>query len=480
MDNLYGSRSEYTIKEPESRTLVRDLIREADSIAIKEFAPPGVIVNDNYEIIQFRGNTSKYLINPHGAPSLNIVKMMNSLNGIKIQSAQRETAETGMKKIVRGLRRESRGELKAFDAEVTPLKARRENEQYFLVVFNEKESDQPSASSYTEPQSSDLNQLQDELNETKAYLQNYMEESESYNEELISSHEELQSVNEELEPTKEELQASNEELSTMNEELQSRVMELDQLYNDLNNLVNSIDIPIVIIDSNLKIRRVTPKVGELLNIRAIDVGRSIEEINLNIEIPEFKEILLDTIEGLSTHKMELQDRKGRWYSFSVKPYRTANRRVDGAVLVFIDIDDIKKGRIDTQRLETISGKSEDVVIILDAEDRILGWNKSADTMYNISADEIIGKNMAEVFPREESSKLWDLYESAKYGESFRLVEINGLDKKGEQRDLLVSIYPIEAESGLINEIVIIERSVTKLRELEKEVARLEKENGDNK
>ena len=178
--------------------------------------------------------------------------------------------------------------------------------------------------------------------------------------------------------------------------------------------------------------------------------------------------------------MELQDRKGRWYSFSVKPYRTANRRVDGAVLVFIDIDDIKKGRIDTQRLETISGKSEDVVIILDAEDRILGWNKSADTMYNISADEIIGKNMAEVFPREESSKLWDLYESAKYGESFRLVEINGLDKKGEQRDLLVSIYPIEAESGLINEIVIIERSVTKLRELEKEVARLEKENGDNK
>ena len=149
-----------------------------------------------------------------------------------------------------------------------------------------------------------IDNLQKELAETKEYLQTVIEEQENANEEvktaneeILSSNEELQSTNEELETAKEELQSSNEELVTTNEELQKRNTEVSLLNNDLINLLGSINMPVVMMGTDLVIRRITPQAEKVLNIIPSDVGRPISKIKLNVDIPDFEKILLDVIES---------------------------------------------------------------------------------------------------------------------------------------------------------------------------------------
>ncbi|MHC5830865.1 MAG: PAS domain-containing protein, partial [Nostoc sp.] len=110
--------------------------------------------------------------------------------------------------------------------------------------------------------------------------------------EILSSNEELQSTNEELETAKEEIQATNEELNTTNEELRSRNLELHQLNNDLTNLLASINIPILILTLDLRIRRFTPMGQRLFNLIPADAGRPLSDIRTNLDIPDLESLIL--------------------------------------------------------------------------------------------------------------------------------------------------------------------------------------------
>jgi signal transduction histidine kinase len=188
-------------------------------------------------------------------------------------------------------------------------------------------------------------QLSQDLAATREYLQSIIEEQEaaneelrSANEEIQSSNEELQSTNEELETAKEELQSTNEELNTVNEELQNRNSQLAQAHNDLLNLLGNVNIPIVMLGNDLRIRRFTPISEKVLNLIPADVGRPISDIKFNIDIPNLREVLLEVIDNLSAQAMEVRDWNGRRYSLRVRPYRTEDNKIDGVVMVLVDLD----------------------------------------------------------------------------------------------------------------------------------------------
>jgi two-component system CheB/CheR fusion protein len=186
--------------------------------------------------------------------------------------------------------------------------------------------------------------LKRELDATREYLQSIIEEQEAMNEELRSaneeiqsSNEELQSTNEELETAKEESQSSNEELTTLNEELENRNQELALANNDLINLLSSVDIPIVMLDSEMRIRRFNPGAQRVLNVMAADIGRSIRDLKLSLRLENIDEIVAAVIEDLKVREVEVQDRQGQWYSLRVRPYRTMENKIDGAVVLLVDI-----------------------------------------------------------------------------------------------------------------------------------------------
>src|SRR5262249_48936361 len=152
------------------------------------------------------------------------------------------------------------------------------------------------------------------------------------------------STNEELETAKEELQSTNEELTTLNEELSNRNLEIMQINSDLNNLLSSIHLPIVMVDNNLTIRRATPTAREAFNITDTDVGRGMSELKPNIDIPDIEKLFHEVIDTLSVRESQVHDKQRRLYSLRIRPYRTADNKIDGAVLTLVDINNEERNR----------------------------------------------------------------------------------------------------------------------------------------
>jgi two-component system CheB/CheR fusion protein len=224
-------------------------------------------------------------------------------------------------------------------------------EYWYLVLFQETASlnAEAGAKGKGRPPEKELTRVRAELDSTRESLQAIIEEREATNEklkganeEIQSANEELQSTNEELETAKEELQSANEELTTVNEELGTRNSELAQLNNDLNNLLGSINIPIIIVDNSLVVRRVTPLARNLFNLLPSDVGRQIGDIKPKLDIPDLEQMLRGVIDSLNNEEREVTDRKGHTFSLRVRPYRTTDNKIDGAVITLVDIEEIKR------------------------------------------------------------------------------------------------------------------------------------------
>jgi two-component system, chemotaxis family, CheB/CheR fusion protein len=339
-----------------------DLQREADRIVLDRFAPVGVVINNDLEIVHFRGQTSLYLEPAPGRASHNLLKMAK--DGLKLELRtlihQSKQGKTAVKKD--GLQMRVGTQIERVSLEVIPLNAHGDRERYFLVLFVASAVTSSIAGDPTlrddttterDRQTSDereISRLQQELANTKEYLRSIIEEQESTNqdlkaanEEILSSNEEFQSSNEELETAKEEIQASNEELNTINDELQRRNLELTQVSSDLQNLISSTNIPILMLGSDLRIRRFTPFAQRILHLIPTDIGRPLGDINHTLDLPNLESQILTVIKTLTSHQQEVQDREGHWYDLQIRPYRTIDNKIDGAMVMLVDIDALKRG-----------------------------------------------------------------------------------------------------------------------------------------
>ena len=333
-----------------------DIQREADHLVLNQYAPAGVIIDDNLDIIQFRGDTSPYLVPAPGRASFHLLKM--SRDGLlgDLQSAIREVKKTKSITRKKNVQIKNSDGVRRVNIEIIPIKPPQSGAMYYLVLFENptqtKRTSVEAAASKRSREGGPLKlhnetqqQLKQELIATREYLQAIIEEQEATNEELrsaneeaLSSNEELQSTNEELETAKEELQSANEELTTVNEEIQSRNIELSQLNNDLTNLLSTVNLPILMLGSDLRIRRFTPMAEKLMNLIPTDIGRPIKDINSNLLVTDLEEMLIDVIDNITTKEREVHDKDGRRYIMRVRPYKTPENRIEGAVMILLDID----------------------------------------------------------------------------------------------------------------------------------------------
>jgi two-component system CheB/CheR fusion protein len=255
------------------------------------------------------------------------------------------------------------GKVREINLQVVPFRVPSTDKRWLLVIFDEttkgtKPGKTPQLLGKTASQR-EIAELRRELGVSKESLQAIIEEQDATNEELKaaneeieSSNEELQSTNEELETAKEELQSTNEELTTLNEELSNRNLEMMQMNSDLNNLLSSIQLPIVMVDNNLLVRRATPAARSAFNVLQSDVGRPITDFKPNIDVPDLEKLLRNVVETLAMRERRVTDKEGRWYSLRVRPYRTSENKIDGAVITLLDID----GKEETDGSRTVRHK----------------------------------------------------------------------------------------------------------------------------
>ena len=433
--------------------------READRITVNQFAPPGVLVNADLQVLQFRGSTGAFLEPPVGKASFNVLKMAREGLMLPLRAAIND-AKKGNKTTRRdNVRVKQNGETRAVNLEIIPLKNL--PEPCFLILFEEASTanggrqpngtrflsgtalaagnspdnvdpESPVASaiplkasapprSPERQESSRITELETELVETRDYLQTLQEQHEASSEELQaaseevqSANEELQSINEELETSKEELESANEELTTVNDEMSHRNSELNILNNDLVNFQNSTRQVVLLLGRDLTIRRFSPQAEKQFDLLATDVGRPISHIRHNLVHADDVKTPLD-LEGLCTEvittvseqEREVLDKTGRWHSLRVRPYTTLDHKIDGAVLLLLEIDELKQSEqaVAAARdyAENIVETVRDPLLVLDKDLRVESANRSFYRAFRVEPAETIG-----TFIYDLGNHQWDI------------------------------------------------------------------------
>ena len=331
-----------------------DVQREADRVLLNLYAPVGVVVDETMTVLQFRGRTAAYLEPPPGMATLDLMRMLREGLLAEVRSATSQAKAENTVVVRDGLRVAEGDTIRTVRVEVVPFKVPPSGVRFFLVLFHDSSPagrtaalSQPATPAT--PADEQVGRLQQELGALREYLQSVIEEQESTNEELksaneeiLSANEELQSTNEELQTAKEESQSANEELATVNEELRSRNAELARVNADLLNLLGGVNIPIVMVGRDLRVRRFTPLAEKLFNLIPSDIGRPMSDIKPNLEETDLPSLAAGVIDTLSPHEGIVRGKDNRCYSLRIRPYVTLENKIDGASIVLLDIDSVRR------------------------------------------------------------------------------------------------------------------------------------------
>jgi two-component system, chemotaxis family, CheB/CheR fusion protein len=170
---------------------------------------------------------------------------------------------------------------------------------------------------------------------------------------LAAANEELRVLNDELVAAHDELTRVNEELTTVNEQLARRNQECGRLNGDLLNLIAAVDVPMVIVDRQLRIRRFTPRARRVFDLLPSDVGRSMASIAHDVlGVADLAAQVAGVMDDSEVRESEVRDREERWHRLQIRPYRTDDDRVDGAILSLVDIDALRRSVADAVTART--------------------------------------------------------------------------------------------------------------------------------
>ncbi|MEO0535730.1 MAG: CheR family methyltransferase [Cyanobacteria bacterium P01_A01_bin.123] len=407
--------------EPTSETNLYDL---ADQIVLNRYGPVGVVVNANLDILQFRGQTGAYLEPSPGRASLKLLSMAKEGLRLDLRTAIYQAKQTVQVVCREPVLLKEGDRTRKVHIEVVPFKPSTAETDCYLVLFkdlstdeanedgaNTSEINQVIEGSTENPENNRLYQdnqrLQQDLEATRSHLQSIIQEQEATNqnlraanEEILSSNEELQSTNEELQTAKEEIQATNEELSTINEELYRRNAETTRISDDFQNLLSSINIPVLMLEGDLRIRRFTPTAATLFNLIPSDVGRPFSNINHRLAIDDLEQRILSVINTLDQTTEEVQDQAGRWYDLRIRPYRTLDNHIDGAVVVLVDINSLKRNAEQLRQARDYANAIVQTVreplIVLDADLNVVTANRQFYQVFQVTPNDTEHRSIFEL------------------------------------------------------------------------------------
>ncbi|MBN1360131.1 MAG: PAS domain-containing protein [Sedimentisphaerales bacterium] len=386
-------------RAPTSPSMI-DIQKQADRVLLAHYSPAGVIINKHMEVLQFRGKTGAYLEHAHGEASLHLLKMAREGLVLDLRTAITKAVETAGCARQEGVHVRQNGGVLQVNLEVMPFTVPPSQEQFYMVLFEPvaapslapeptKKAGKQAAARQS-AQERELARVREELAATREPLQATIEEQEATNEELRSADEEIMSSNEEL-------QSTNEELATLNDELESRNNDLAHVNNDLHDLLASVNIAVVMVGADLRIRRFTSMAEQVLNLIPADVGRPITDINLPIERPRLSETIAEVIDGPTTSEVDVKSKKGKWWSVCIRPYKTTDHKIDGAVIALLDIDALKRGTQqvfeDRHFAEALFNTAREPLLALDAKLVVQFANPIFFRTFRVSAGQTLGRRL---------------------------------------------------------------------------------------
>jgi signal transduction histidine kinase len=214
---------------------------------------------------------------------------------------------------------------------------------------------------------------------------------------------------------------------TLNEELLHRNLDLSVLTNDLNNVLVGVEIPVVVLDGSLHIRRFTPMAGRLLNLIETDVGRPFSDVASALEVSDWEALFAEVTSQVHPLEREVKDRTGRWLSLRIRPYRTSDNKIDGVIVILLDTDIIKRELEESRDYARMLLESaEQAIVAANAAGKIVLVNGATEKMFGYPRADLLGKPLDLILPTQFEGRRRD-------GSRFPLeVSLSTIDQAGVQ------------------------------------------------
>jgi two-component system CheB/CheR fusion protein len=391
----------------------------ADQLVLQHFSSASVLVNENGDIIYISGRTGKYLEPAVGKANMNIFAMLREGLRNEFPVAFRKAVMKKETVVLHNIKLGTNGGSQILNVNIQWIDEPEPLNGMVMIIF----TDVPEitdiklrAEKRKKILSSTIQSvLEKELQNAREEIQNVLEEMEtsqeelkSTNEELQSTNEELQSTNEELTSSKEELQSLNEELHTVNAELQTKIDDFSRVNNDMKNLLDSTDIATLFLDKELNIRRYTIQATKIFKLIKSDIGRPFTDQVSDLIYPELAADALEVLRTLVFVQKQIPAKDGRWFSIRIMPYRTFDDKIDGLVITFIDISDLRQVEVKLhetgQMHRLLLTSSSDVIIKLSTHWEILEFNPEAEKFFGKKREHALNQNYIQMFIPEPVRK----------------------------------------------------------------------------
>lgn len=123
-------------------------------------------------------------------------------------------------------------------------------------------------------------------------------------------------------------------------------------------------------------------------------------------------------------------------------------------------------------LAAIVESSDDAIIGKDLSGIIHSWNRGAEKIFGYTAAEIVGTSITRLIPPDRLDEEKFILDKVGRGERVDHFETRRLTKTGRELDISLTVSPIRDASGRIAGVSKIARDITKLKEKERELARM--------
>ena len=474
---------------PRSRITATTQIEQSDdandidaqaAAMIARYAPAYIVIDSNHEIQRFSGQVAKFMEPVSGDASLNLFKMLHAQLRPPVRNLVRK-AVAKQRMIQETVTFEVGGRAHTINLIAEPMAQPVRGQSCILLAFQEPAAG--TSSIVLDEADADVafvDPAHGELIAAREKLQTITEELETANEELQSSNEEFQSVNEELhstveelETSKEELQSINEELQTVNAELNNRADSLVRSNSDLANLFDSTSVATLFLDNASHIRRFTPAITDIFNIREGDEGRLISDFSSRLVGSQLIQDIATVLRDLGSLERETESVDGATsYLVRIKPYRDLNNVIDGVVITLIEITEHKQLERDRAHLAAIVVSSQDAILSHDLEGKITSWNTGAEKIYGYSADEIIGQPMSTLLDDVQVNEWPENLIRLKRGELITDIDISRVTKGDRVIYVSLTISPMRNALGEIIGASAVARDIATRKMAEQHTAML--------
>ncbi len=456
--NALTRHTEYSRPQQAQSDASMDIDAPLRQLMLSRYVQPCVAVNQDMDILCTYGDVGRYLTLPTGTTQLNLMRMVDD-SGLRnrlraqIHAAAKTGESTSIDMRHPGRQDDARQVLRI---EVVPLDTPAKLEGVTLVVFSPLPAPDVSAkihlldSANEAALNAELEMAHEELGASIKALEASNEDLRGSNEEVTSINEELQSTNEELETSKEELQSLNEELASVNTELNDKLKALEAANDDFANLLTLIDVAVVFLDDDARIKRFTPAVTRLIRLISSDVGRPLRDIHLGFSDDKLFGDIQAVLTDRKTRQSRVKGNDGRHYLRSLLPHRSSENRVEGVLIHLEDISDLQEAsdaaHMSGRQLQLLTDALPAMILYVDKSKRIRFGNATASQWLGVSTEDLAGASIRLLFGEQVDDEWADQFSQALQGATVTF-ECDLNNAAGNRRGLQIVLTPEPLDSG---------------------------------